>query len=84
MAVEIVFSNEMSRDMDLETAFLTSWLNKRILPKLSNWRHQRENIIPERKRIFSFWLNIMTADNFFPPCIDLHGLIIHHRNSNVH
>ncbi len=60
MAVEIVFSNEMSRDMDPETAVLTSRLDLRfltiskILPKPSNSRHQSENTIPERKQIFSF------------------------------
>ncbi len=41
-------------------------LNKRILPKPSNGRHQSENAIPERKRIFSFILNILAADYFFP------------------
>ncbi len=45
MAVELVFSSEMSRGLDPETAFLTSWFNKRILPKLST--DQSENAIPE-------------------------------------
>ncbi len=62
MAVELVFSSEMSRGLDPETAFLTSWFNKRILPKLST--DQSENAIPEQKPIFRFWLKITMADNF--------------------
>ncbi len=64
MTVEIVvFSSEVSRDMDLETAVLMSWLNKRILPKQSNWHRQSDNGIPERKQYFL--LKIMMADIFF-------------------
>ncbi len=62
-SLALVFSSEMSRGLDPETAFLTSWYNKRILPKLSNRRHQSENAIPEQKHIFRFWLKITTADN---------------------
>ncbi len=85
MAVEIALSNEMSRDMDPETAFLTSWLDKKILPKSSNWPHQSENTIPERKQFFfSFWSRITIAEQLFSRCIDLHGWIFHHKTSNVH
>ncbi len=80
MAVEIVFLNVMS--IDPETAVLTSWFNKRNLPKPSNWR-QRENAILEQKLIFRFWFNITTEDHFISRCIDLHGLIIHHKKCNV-
>ncbi len=64
MAVEIAFSNEMSKGIDPETAVLTSWLNKRILPKLSHWLHQSDNASPEQKLIFffSFWLNTTMAN----------------------
>ncbi len=58
MAVEIVFSTEMSRGIDPETAVLTSYLTRGFSPS----HHQSKNAIPEREQIFSFWLKIMTAD----------------------
>ncbi len=88
MAVEIVFSNEMSRDMDPETAVLTSRLNK-ILNNIQDSPQAFKLTSSERERhsrvnFQIFLLNITMADYFFSWYIDLHGLIIQHKTSHVH
>ncbi len=49
---------------------------KDVLPKQSNWRHQRRNAIPERKLMFRFWLKITKTNNCFER-INLYRLFVH-------
>ncbi len=79
MAVEIVFSNEMSRGMDPETAVLTSDLT-RAFKRTSSERERHSRA----EANFLFYIKYYDGWLFFSQCIDLHGFIIHHKTSNVH
>ncbi len=56
-----------------------------LMPKPSHWSYQRRPIISEGRSIFRFGLKIMKANNiyFIFLWIDLHGCIVHHKNSKV-
>ncbi len=75
MAVEIVVSSEMSRDMDPETAVFTSYLTRGFSPRLQT------DVIGARTPFQEFFVCLFLIKDydgrqFF--------LIVHHQTSNVH
>ncbi len=87
MAVEIVFSSEMSRGLDPETSFLTSYLTRGFSPSIKLTSSERE-CHSRAEENFQFLIkeydDLQFIYLFFPRCIDLHRLIVHHKTSNVH
>ncbi len=83
MAVEIVFSNETSSDMDPEAALLMSDL-RGFSKSLQTDVIRARTPFQSRSEFSGFFINITTTDYFFSRCIDLHGLIIHHKTSHMH
>ncbi len=64
MAVEIIFSNEMSRDIDPETAGLTADLTRGFSKSLQTDVLRARMPFQSRSKFSVFLLNIMTADYF--------------------